>query len=277
MKTPDFLIVGAQKAGTSSLRKFLERNSELFFTPRRELHFWNRDQQYRDGDGVRDYLRNFSEAKDSQLIGEKSPSYLPSISAAQRISLHLPGVKIIAILRDPADRAYSAYLHGRRIGAIPKDRTFSTAIRDYKERGGIPYGDVVSQGFYFNSLKRYYDNFDKKQIHVVGFSELTSKSEQTLLRFMEFVTPEDFNFRSMEIDYTMPKVNVARSSRFPGLVRRIRGSKHLSLEQKNYLSGLTFKKIKEPMMKQEDRIYLDKLYREQNSLLKLLLGQDFLY
>ncbi len=277
MKSPDFLIIGAQKAGTSSLRKFLERNTEYFFTPRHELHFWNRDQQYRNGDGVKDYFNNFRDAKDSQLIGEKSPSYLPSVSAAERISFHLPLIKIVAILREPADRAYSAYLHGRRIGAIPKERTFSIAIRDFQNKAGIPYGDVVSQGFYFDGLKRYFENFDKSQIHVISFSQLTLKPEQVLPKFIDFVTPNDFNFGSAEIDYTMPRVNVARSSRFPGLVRRIRGSKHLTVEQKNYLSGLTFKKINEPEIGPEDRSYLEGIYREQNSSLKLLLGNDFVF
>jgi len=272
---PQFLIIGAQKSGTSSLRKFLEHNPNYFFTPRRELHFWNRDREYRDGQGVAEYFRNFEQALPNQIVGEKSPSYLPSQSAAERIAFHLPQVKIVAVLRDPADRAHSAYLHGRRIGAIPKSRTFSQAIRDYQNNQGVPYGDVVSQGFYFESLERYFKNFDADQIHVISFSQLTQNPELILPELMKFLLPTESDFQSVDIDYVLPRVNVARTSRFPQLVRQIRGSKRLSVEQKNYLSGLTFKKLREVSIRPEDRTLLDEIYRESNANLKKRLGHTF--
>ena len=277
MRKPSFLIIGAQKAGTSSLRKFLEHNPQYFFTPRRELHFWNRDLKYRDGAGVSDYYKNFDEAAPNQLVGEKSPSYLPSKSSAERIALHLPQVKIVAILRNPADRAYSAYLHGRRIGAIPQNRTFSQAIRDYQNNQGVPYGDVVSQGFYFESLERYFKNFDAEQIHVMSFSQLTQSPHLILPELMKFLMPSEFDVQSADIDYKMPRVNVGRSSRFPRLVHRIRGSKRLSIEQKNYLSGLTFKKLHEVSILPEDRKLLDEIYRESNTNLQKRLGPNFIF
>ena len=275
MNKPQFLIIGAQKSGTSSLRKFLEHNPNYFFTPRRELHFWNRDREYRDGQGVAEYFRNFEQALPNQIVGEKSPSYLPSQSAAERIAFHLPQVKIVAVLRDPADRAHSAYLHGRRIGAIPKSRTFSQAIRDYQNNQGVPYGDVVSQGFYFESLERYFKNFDADQIHVISFSQLTQNPELILPELMKFLLPTESDFQSVDIDYVLPRVNVARTSRFPQLVRQIRGSKRLSVEQKNYLSGLTFKKLREVSIRPEDRTFLDEIYRESNANLKKRLGHTF--
>jgi len=277
MKKPSFLIIGAQKSGTSSLRKFLEHNPKYFFTPRRELHFWNRNLIYRDGDGISDYFRNFEEAAPNQMVGEKSPSYLPSQSAAERIALHLPRVKIVAILRDPADRAHSAYLHGRRIGAIPQSRTFSEAIRGYQNNQGVPYGDVVSQGFYFESLERYFNNFDAEQIHVMSFSQLTQSPDLILPELMKFLMPAEFDVESPDIDYSLPRVNVARTSRFPQLVHRIRSSKRLSIEQKNYLSGLTFKKLNTVSMLHEDRTLLDEIYSESNANLKNRLGSNFTF
>lgn len=277
MNKPNFLIIGAQKSGTSSLRKFMEHNPIQFFTPRRELHFWNRDREYRDGDGVNDYYRNFDEAAPNQMVGEKSPSYLPSKSAAERIAFHLPQVKIVAVLRDPADRAYSAYLHGRRIGAIPQGRTFSQAIRDYQNNQGVPYGDVVSQGFYFESLERYYKNFDAKQIHIISFSQLTKNPQMILPELMRFLMPAEFQLKSLDIDYEMPRVNVGRSSRFPQLVSRIRRSKKLSVEQKNYLSALTFKKLDDASMLPEDRTLLDEIYLESSTNLQKRLGPNFIF
>ena len=277
MNKPKFLIIGAQKAGTSSLRKFMERNPNHFYTPRRELHFWNRDREYREGSGVPEYFRNFEEATPNQMVGEKSPSYLPSTSAAERIALHLPQVKIVAILRDPVDRAHSAYLHGLRIGAIPKSRTFGKAIRDYKNNQGVPYGDVVSQGFYFESLERYFQNFDAEKIHVMSFSQLTQSPNLILPELMKFLTSTEFEYQSEDIDYRMPRVNVARTSRFPRLVHRVRASKKLSVEQKNYISRLTMKEIREVSVLPEDRTYLDEIYSESNSNLQKRLGPNFTF
>jgi hypothetical protein len=181
----------------------------------------------------------------------------------------------VAILRDPADRAHSAYLHGRRVGAIPQSRTFSQAIRDYQNNQGVPYGDVVSQGFYFESLERYFNCFDAEQIHVMSFSQLTQSPDLILPELMKFLMPAEFDLQSAEIDYVLPRVNVARTSRFPQLVRRIRGSKRISIEQKNYLSGLTFKKMREVSILPEDRKLLDEIYRESNDNLIKRLGDTF--
>jgi hypothetical protein len=274
---PHFLIIGAQKAGTSSLRKFMERNPNRFYIPRRELHFWNRDREYNDGGGVKEYYKNFENAAPHQLVGEKSPSYLPSNSAAERIALHLPRVKIVAILRNPTDRAHSAYLHGLRIGAIPQSRSFSQAIREYQKYQGVPYGDVVSQGFYFESLEKYFKSFNAEQMHIMSFSRLIHTPDLVLPELMKFLMSTEFDFQSADINYKMPKVNVARTSRFPELVRRVRASKKLSIGQKNYLSGLTFKKLAEAPMLPEDRTLLDEIYAESNFNLQKRLGPDFIF
>jgi hypothetical protein len=89
--------------------------------------------------------------------------------------------------------------------------------------------------------------------------------------------PAEFDVQSTDIDYSLPRVNVARTSRFPQLVHRIRGSKRLSIEQKNYLSGLTFKKLNEAPMLPEDRTLLDEIYRESNANLKNRLGSNFTF
>jgi hypothetical protein len=159
MSQLDFLIVGAQKSGSTSLRAFLGEQEKDIFILNRELHFWNRKGQYQDGAGLSTYLENFAEAKPNQIKGEKSPSYLVSQEAPERIHKHFPEVKIIAILRNPIDRAYSAYWHGRRVGAIETSTTFGEAVRDYKVNQGKPYGDMVTAGFYSEQIARYLNFF----------------------------------------------------------------------------------------------------------------------
>jgi hypothetical protein len=135
----------------------------------------------------------------------------------------------------------------------------------------------VSQGFYFESLERYFQNFDAEKIHVMSFSQLTQSPNLILPELMKFLTSTEFEYQSEDIDYSMPRVNVARTSRFPRLVHRVRASKKFSVEQKNYLSGLTFKKIREVSVLPEDRTYLDEIYSESNSNLKKRLGFNFTF
>ena len=69
MSSLDFLIIGAQKSGSTSLRAFLGEHEKEIFILNRELHFWNRDGQYQDGAGLDGYLKNFAEAKPKQIKG----------------------------------------------------------------------------------------------------------------------------------------------------------------------------------------------------------------
>ena len=185
MQKIDFLIIGAQKAGTSSLMRFLEHNPEYFYVAKQECHFWSRDYKYYNPDGFAQYLANFSQARPNQIVGEKSPSYLASDKAAARIAKQFPKIKIIAILRDPADRAYSAYLHGLRIGSLSKSISFGEAIRNYKELQKVPYGDVISQGFYAKNLKSYYEQFAPEQILIIDFAEMVSNPNKILKEVLE--------------------------------------------------------------------------------------------
>jgi len=189
MSQLDFLIVGAQKSGSTSLRAFLEEQKKDIFILNRELHFWNRNGQYQDGAGLNAYLENFAEAKPNQVKGEKSPSYLVSKEAPERIHKHFPKVKIIAILRNPIDRAYSAYWHGRRVGAIETSTTFGEAVRNYKVNQGKPYGDLVSAGFYSEQIARYLNFFPLKQLHVISFESTLTQANDELHEVLKFLLP----------------------------------------------------------------------------------------
>ncbi len=274
MQKIDFLIIGAQKSGTSSLMRFLERKPEYFYVAKQECHFWSRDYKYNDPDGFAQYLSNFSEARPDQIVGEKSPSYLANDKVAARVAQRYPSMKIIAILRNPADRAYSAYLHGRRNGAISKTISFGDAIRNYKEFKGVAYGDVVSQGFYAKNLQSYYEQFEREQILIIDFAELVANSEKILMEVFEFLLPAE-TVQNMEIDFVLPNINVARKSMFPEFVRWVRSRKYLSTPVKNWISRMTFTKIPNSTMNLADREYLDTLFEDSIHDLEQLTGKVF--
>ena len=274
MQKIDFLIIGAQKSGTSSLMRFLERKPEYFYVAKQECHFWSRDYKYNDPDGFVQYLSNFSEARPDQIVGEKSPSYLANDKVAARVAQRYPNIKIIAILRNPADRAYSAYLHGRRIGAISKSISFGDAIRNYKEFKGVAYGDVISQGFYAKNLQSYYEQFEREQILIIDFAELVANPEKILMEVLEFLLPAE-TVQNMEIDFVLPNINVARKSMFPEFVRWVRSRKYLSIPQKNWIADKTFTKIPNSTMSLADREYLDTLFEDSINDLEQLTGKVF--
>jgi hypothetical protein len=274
MSELDFLIVGAQKSGSTSLRAFLGEQEKDIFILNRELHFWNRKGQYQDGAGLSTYLENFAEAKPNQIKGEKSPSYLVSQEAPGRIHKHFPEVKIIAILRNPIDRAYSAYWHGRRVGAIETSTTFGEAVRNYKVNQGKPYGDMVTAGFYSEQIARYLNFFPLKQLHVISFESTLTQSGDELHGVLKFLLPNSA-IANEESQLAFPKRNVARASRFPKLNEAIFKSKLLSYSTKSRISKKSLVDLKVPEMLEDDRKFLQDIYAGENQALQSILGKNF--
>jgi hypothetical protein len=274
MSELDFLIVGAQKSGSTSLRAFLGEQEKDIFILNRELHFWNRKGQYQDGAGLSTYLENFAEAKPNQIKGEKSPSYLVSQEAPERIHKHFPEVKIIAILRNPIDRAYSAYWHGRRVGAIETSTTFGEAVRNYKVNQGKPYGDMVTAGFYSQQIARYLNFFPLKQLHVISFESTLTQSGDELHGVLKFLLPNSA-IANEESQLAFPKRNVARASRFPKLNEAIFKSKLLSYSTKSRISKKSLVDLKVPEMLEDDRKFLQDIYAGENQALQSILGKNF--
>lgn len=274
MPSLDFLIIGAQKAGTTSLRAFLESIPSRVLMSKTEHHFWNREGQYNDGFGLDSYLDHFSQAKSGQLKGEKSPSYLGSYEAPARIHKHLPDVKLIAILRNPADRAYSAYWHGRRVGAIDPNITFSDSIQSYRENHGKPYGDLVTPGFYSQHIARYQEFFPREQLLVLNFDELLNSPVSELSKSVSFLgLDNDLITKSGALKF--PKRNVARVSRLPKVSRYIHRTRILTYDQKSKILKKFLKTGDIPPMTRSDSQFLASLYKDEAAKVRALTGIDF--
>jgi hypothetical protein len=274
MSALDFLIIGAQKSGSTSLRAFLGDQKDEIFILNREAHFWNRDGHYQDGAGLTGYLENFAEAKPNQIKGEKSPSYLISQEAPGRIHKHFPEIKIIAILRNPIDRAYSAYWHGRRMGAIATTTTFGEAVRNYKVNQGKAFGDMVTAGFYSQHIARYLNFFPLEQLHIISFESTLTQSSDELHGVLKFLLPNSAIANEVS-QLAFPKRNVARASRFPKLNEAIFKSKRLNYSTKSKLSKKSLVELKVPEMLEDDRKFLQDIYAGENQALQSILGKNF--
>jgi hypothetical protein len=137
---------------------------------------------------IEQYARLFDGRTDEIAIGEASPRYLGIEGTAARIKRSLPAVKLVAILRNPADRAFSAFSMRKRDGWEPCE-TIEQAIADERRRLAENWGGGIylQNGFYARQLRPYYDLFDRRQIRVYLYEDLVSAPNRLfddLFRFL---------------------------------------------------------------------------------------------
>lgn len=158
---PDFIIIGAAKCGTTSLYHYLRQHPAVFMcTPKEPEYFSGTDKI----DTLSEYEALFEEADAGQTVGEASVCYLHSPQACKRIKETVPDVRLIAILRDPADRAYSHYNMMVAHGAIP-NRPYLEVLEEAHRQGNYDYTGIPTSR-YAEPLQRYFDRFGKDRLRV---------------------------------------------------------------------------------------------------------------
>jgi len=203
---PNFFIIGAQKAGTTSLYHYLTQHPQVYMSPVKEPCFFNYEISP-DGDVVtqefgnpgrrkvarfsnmNEYRSLFRGVRQEAAIGEASPPYLYAPGTAERIKQWAPEARMIAILRHPADRAYSAYLHAVRIGREPL-HDFAEALREEERRIHENWHYTFhyrSRGFYHAQLEPYYRLFGRDKVGVWLHEDLSADPvsvAQSIYRFL---------------------------------------------------------------------------------------------
>ena len=111
---PNFIIAGAEKSGTSSLSFYISEHPDIYIPKIKELHFFDNSDNYSKGFGW--YEKQFSGWSGEKAVGECTPFYMFDYSCAEKIKMQFPDIKVLFILRNPADRAYSNYWHQVRGG-----------------------------------------------------------------------------------------------------------------------------------------------------------------
>lgn len=188
MTMPNFLVIGAAKSGTSALYRYLKQHPQIYMSQIKEPHFFAfegerpsfqgpGDQELYDYIGVSDietYRALFEGVSKETAIGEASTAYLYLSRARDRIRHYVPEAKLIAILRDPAERAYSNFLHLVRDCREPL-RDFARALQAEEDRIQNNWGPLwhyKQTGFYYAQLKRYYEVFEREQIKIYLYEDL---------------------------------------------------------------------------------------------------------
>ncbi len=211
-RLPDFLIIGAAKAGTTWLVNCLRRHSGVFI-PREEIHYWTRQSARIEPEHAW-YRDLFGSAEPSQLIGENSNSYLVQPGAAELIHRWLPGVKLVTMLRNPVERAYSGYCMRLRYGEVTDD------IWAHLDPDRQPDSEILSSGLYFERLRPYVSLFARDQLHFIVHDDLSTAADTVLSGLCEFLGT-DFRPESMIVsDRINDKQGLWPSQRFHRLYER---------------------------------------------------------
>lgn len=307
-RTPDFIIGGAMKCGTSSLHEVLAQLPGIFI-PKPEISFFDIDDALQHPDysvyyqgswkwvdfdqqmaeGAKWYCNFFNPAGSHQLVGEDSTGYLASDKAPGRIASLMPNVKLIFMLRNPTDRSYSHYWHSLRTGR-----------EMYSFEDSLQYtpSTIIQRSLYKSQILRYQELFPRSQIKFVMFEEFVKNMPRIVTEVCEFLgadVPED-----------VEKVNShANQSRLPRSIpwrlwenrvfRVAAGRLYLErvqggdpgpefVESNQSLWCRTAKRVlriinpltpkRPPPMKAETRRFLDDLFKRENRGLSELIDID---
>jgi hypothetical protein len=201
---PDFLVIGAARSGTSALHRWLGGHPQLFTTAIKEPHFFafaGGERPAFQGPGDAEtinrvavtepdrYRALFAKARTGQRAGESSTSYLYYGQTLGNIQRWLGAVDVVAVLRDPVERAYSAYLYMRAQGREPI-ADFAAALALDEERIAAGWQHIWHYrhlGYYYRQLSPFFEELGQQRVHVVVYDDLRARPRQTLAGILAFL------------------------------------------------------------------------------------------
>lgn len=193
-KLPEFLILGAQKGGTTSLYRWLAEHPDFRSASTKEVHYF--DNRY--DQGLAWYRRHFPARWNrgaGTVTGEATPSYLFAPAVPGRVAETLPNARFVVLLRDPVKRAYSHYHHNVRMEREP--RPFAQAVEEEcaaldaagpePDETRFPRNAYVERGLYARQLERWFRHVDHERLMILFSEDLFARSAEMLARVAEFV------------------------------------------------------------------------------------------
>lgn len=204
---PDFLLIGAPKAGTTALFKALSRHPQIFASPEKEPGYFayagsrpafsgpgDDDYPGKSGYLERDYLNLFKHCARQLKAGEASTAYLHHPNAPLNASTHVPSARVVAILRHPVERAYSQWLHLRQEGR-EEECDFEAACKLEKARktkGWRTYFLYQERGYYAEQLERWLRYYPPDQILILFYEDWLERPQEVLSNVCRHLGISDF-------------------------------------------------------------------------------------
>jgi len=198
MKNIDFIIIGAQKAGTTSLASYLSESDQIFIPQEKELPYFLYKKLNKNG--LKYFIRKYFNTKNNNtLLGLSTPQYMMNPSVFIKIKKEMPKVKLIAILRNPVDRLISHYSHAVRLGV--ETRGINKVIEELinEDNQDVFLDDTtnkyISAGQYGSILKEIFKNFDKSQVMIIDFESFITDTQKNLNRISNFLSIESISIK----------------------------------------------------------------------------------
>lgn len=284
---PNFIIIGAPKAGTTSLYHYLSEHPQVFMSEPKEVNYFSREEiieqglYYKDfkAKNLNEYKQLFETASNQKAIGEGSVSYLFYPKTAEKIKACISNVKIIMLLRNPMERGYSHYLMDYKLGLV--DLTYEEIV--YKKSNhkyiNLYYQQYVELGLYYEQVKRYLELFDKEQIKIYFQEDLRENSEAIVDDLYDFLNIEKSSVPNTNKEhnaFSMPKNKLIHKLYGSHIVRTTL-SKFFPESLKEWLLNNLFERTKKPVLDNKIKTYLLSIYKPDIQNLEKLLNKNLSY
>jgi hypothetical protein len=296
---PDFLVIGAGKSGTTSIDKYLNQHPEVFVPRKKEPNFFGYENMSLEKIGknpddiahfhnsvttLEEYLSIFEEALPHQKRGETSNTYMYHAQAPHRIKHYIPDVKLIAILRQPADRLFSRYMHLAR-----ENRTPTKDFSDCLDQNSIWWqrNDLVKEGFYWKNLSAYYQLFPRDNIRVYLYEDLKNAPLSVMRDIYRFIGVDDTFTPDVSLRYNesglirnsfLNKIygqggwlSKSMQAILPGVYKKLKGNLALKKKMLTLRSKNLEKKDIDPALREALTL---NVYGEDIKNLEKLIGRD---
>ena len=205
-RLPDFLGLGTQKGGTTSLHQWLNTHPQVFLPTCKEVHYF--DLQAKQA--ATWYAKHFQDARPEQLCGEITPFYLFHPDVPARIHAVVPEVRMIVLLRDPVERALSQVFHARKRGFEKLKLEEALEAESSRLQSGDPESlqkhSYVSRSRYLDQLNRYETLFPKHQLLILQSEQLFSNPKSIWKKILGFLELE-----TVPLINTFPRANVGNN------------------------------------------------------------------
>lgn len=273
MNLPNFLLVGAEKAGTTALASFLRQHPDICFSEPKETYYFNRKYEL----GLKWFASHFDHCRDEKAIGEGTVRLLSHPAAPSRISDCLSDVLLICILRNPIDRAFSQYHYYVYSGKATPSQSFSEVIRN--EQSDFR-NDLINQGKYINHLRKYELYFNDNQMQIVLYQSFRDRPADVVQSIYETLGVDSAFQPETTATHNVTKYPSSRG--LYAFVRNVWAPLKTQIESHiPNLADTLRKKVRawlfdtdKPVMKEADRTYLRELYTPYNDELEQWLGVD---
>jgi hypothetical protein len=290
---PNFFIIGAAKSGTTALYSYLRQHPQVFLSPLKEPRFFAHKDNPPLWRGPGDeayiaatvtsfaaYLSLFHEADGAHAIGEASTQYLYLPAARANIRRYVPQARLVAILRDPAEVAFAAYLHKRREGNEPiRDFRGALAAEPARIRDNwSPIWHYKQRGYYHQHLAAYYSEFDPAQLRIYLHEDLKRDARSLVRDLFGFLGVDEQFVPDLAARPNRSGIPRSRAlQRFltrPNRTRETLGRILPDVAYRRALKALSHWNLSRPKLPAELRALLIEEYREDILRLEELIGRD---